>query len=258
MSLSLAIVSLLAAQSLESQIVAPNDNPVSGVVDYSITTRSPVIGGDYVITTHDGDNEIFGFSFENKGTNAIIPSPYQIGEGPERQYEWSFEGRSRQDIQMHVTDVPDSSLSNLMESYIYLFPRNNLPAIQWPEANNPDQSQFKVILPTGEAVVFDTHSKMIVGGVMKETRAIDQNPNRFNRKFADLSYSGTGVMVRLDKRGNDPRLRNTATITFGTKKCVLPSSLLFNQDESSAVQFLFPTDEGFNTLLKNKCRFSFL
>jgi hypothetical protein len=252
-----AQVTSVPALPLEAQVISPNDNPVGGAIDYDVFSQSSP-SGNYSLLRHEGSQLLIGFSFENDGPNRIIPTPYQIGEGPQRMFDFTFYGQSRQDIQMHITDVPDEFLSRLMESYIYLFPRKNLPAIIWPARNAADQSKFTVVLSTGESVIFDTQTKMMAGGVMSETRQIDLNPDRFSRKFAGINYTGTGVMVRLDKRGNDPRLNNTATITFGAKKCVLPASLMFNQDETSTVQFLFPTDEGFNTLLKNKCHFSFL
>lgn len=141
-----------------------------------------------------------------------------------------------------------------MESYIYLFPRKVLPALEWIES--PGQAaRMRVTLPTGETVDFDGATHEILGGALKETAPIDLGTDRFKRKFARLHYSGDGVMIRVDKRGGDPRLGTLATITRGTQSCKVSSSLLFNQDKTSEVEFLFPTDTEFSQFLIKKCGF---
>jgi hypothetical protein len=115
--------------------------------------------------------------------------------------------------------------------------------------------ELKVTLPNGEEIVFDAKTKEILRGVFRETAPLDQNPDRFSRKFASLEYTGTGTLIRVNRRGGDPRLGTTATLTQGKRTCKIPSSLLFDQDPSSDVNFLFPTDDGLNTLMMKKCGF---
>ena len=156
---------------------------------------------------------------------------------------------------MTIVDVPTELLSHHMNSYFYFFPRRVLPAIQWPHDGS---TTFKVVLPTTETVEFSTLSGQITGGVLKETAPIDLGPDRFKRKFAGIQYTGTGVYIRVDKRGADPRLGTTATVYQGSKTCKVASAKLFDQNEESSVLFQFATDEAFNEFLKKTCKMTFM
>ncbi len=215
---------------------------------------SPSTGGTYSLKIEDSGGSVVGFSFTNEGANRIIPRRSEPGAGPDRTFSFSFQSRARQNIYFSVTDAPNEYLSQLMESYIYLFPRKVLPALEWIESPG-QQARMKITLPTGETVDFDGTTHEILGGVLSETAPIDLGADRFKRKFARLQYSGDGVMIRVDKRGGDPRLGTLATITRGTRSCKVSSSLLFNQDGTSEVEFLFPTDSEFNEFLIKKCGF---
>lgn len=239
----------------ESLILAPEQDAVGDSTAGDTNTRSPIVG-DYEVASLDANHAVVGFNFVNQGGNATLPvAELGIGMGPDRNFEMEFRNRARQDIQFHITDIPTEYLSQRMESYFYFFPRLNLPAIQWLSA---DAKTFTVTLPTGESVIFDAQSKVIVGGVLRETSPVDLGPDRFKRKFAGIEYTGTGLYFRVDKRGNDPRLGTIATVYQGNKTCKIPASELFNQGEHSNVEFLFPTDAEFNVLLKKKCQMSFL
>lgn len=238
----------------ESEVTAPLDVPVSSRINYHLFDRARGGSYDYTVTLNELNQSVVGFSFSNLGTNRVVPKPAEIGEGPQRDWSFEFDERARQDIQLQVTDVPNSNLSQLMESYFYFFPRVNLPAIQWPAPDSPEQGVFTVVLPTGEKVLFNTQSKEVVSGVLTETRPIDLRADRFSRQFAGIKYSGTGVMIRVDKRGADPRLKNTALISKGAKTCKVPTTELFNQDVTSRVEFIFPTDGEFNEFLKKRCQ----
>jgi hypothetical protein len=215
---------------------------------------SPSTGGAYTISVHERTQTVVGFQFANTGANRIIPRESVPGFGPDRTFNFRFESRARQNIFFSVTDAPSEYLSQLMESYIFLFPRKVLPAVEWI-ASPGQKSAMVVTLTTGEKVEFDGATREILSGALEETGPIDLNPDRFKRKFAKIRYRGTGVSLRVDKRGGDPRLGTTATITKGTQTCKIPSSLLFNPDESSEVEFLFPTDPEFHQFLIKKCGF---
>jgi len=239
-----------SVSSAPDQANAPNQ---VGGLDYQSASR--ITHGDYDVTYGNEKDDIQGFSFANHGPNSVVTIATRgIGMGPERDFEFAFPARARQDIKMIVTDVPTEFLSQRMESYFYFFPRKVLPSIQWPKDGT---SIFTVTLPTGESVQFNTVSKEMVGGVLKETAPIDLGPDRFKRKFAAVEYTGTGVYVRVDKRGADPRLGTMAVIHQGTKTCKVASAKLFDQDPSSAVLFKFSTDEAFNEFLKKTCHMSF-
>ena len=237
-----------------SKVLPPVADGVSPVVAGDQVIRSSPFG-DFMITESETTGHILGFNLSNTGPNRIIPVPAtEIGTGPDREYQFRFQSRARQDIYFSVTDTPDEFLSNRMESYLYLFPRHNIPAIELIE-NGAKGEELKVTLPNGEEIVFDAKTKEILRGVFRETAPLDQNPDRFKRKFAALEYSGSGTLIRVNRRGGDPRLGTTAVVTQGKKACKIPSSLLFDQNPRSDVNFLFPTDEGFNALLLKKCGF---
>lgn len=200
-----------------------------------------------------------GFSVFNGGANPIIPRKAGIGTGPDREYSFEFPQRARQDIHFAVTDTPTEKLSERMESYFYVFPRKLVPSIQQID----EGKRLQVTLPTGETVVFDSATKEVAGGVLKENAPIDLGPDRFKRKFADVSYTGKGVMIRVDKRGADPRLGTIATITTGSpdpgckgaacSTCRVESTKLWEQ--GGEVHFKFATDSEFDAFLKTNCKF---
>jgi hypothetical protein len=135
-----------------------------------------------------------------------------------------------------------------MESYFVFFPRKVVPAIESID------DKFIVTLTTEEKIEFDRTTKEIVGGVLTENAPIDLGPDRFKRKFASLSYIGSGLMIRVNKRGADPRLGSQiAEISKLGKVCKVPVNKLWDQTEK--VNFLFPTDESFNQFLKIQCGF---
>ncbi|MBU6152948.1 MAG: hypothetical protein KGP28_01485 [Bdellovibrionales bacterium] len=237
-----------------SRVLPPITDRVSPVVAGDQVMRSSPFG-DFIITESETTGHILGFSFNNIGPNRIIPVPAtEIGSGPDREYQFRFQSRARQDIYFSVTDTPDEFLSNRMESYLYLFPRHNIPAIELIE-NGAKGEELKVTLQNGEEMAFDAKTKEILRGVFREIAPLDQNPDRFKRKFATLEYTGSGTLIRVNRRGGDPRLGTTAVVTQGKKTCKIPSSLLFDQNPNSDVNFLFPTDEEFNVLLLKKCGF---
>ncbi len=259
-----ALVLTLGSSASFAQTLPPEAevrSPLMDAVTHSVagdTSSQGAQAGDYELTVQDADKQVVGFNFTNTGGNRVVPPKERgIGMGPDRQFSFVFPRGARQDIHLELTDIPNEFLSQMMESYFYFFPRTNLPAIIWPAADASDQT-VQVILPTGEMVKFDPVSKQMTGGVLAETAPIDLNPNRFNRKFAAIAYSGTGVVVRVDTRGADPRLGTVATVQKGAQTCKVPSKLLFNQDPESDVEFLFATDADFNAFLIKQCKMSFL
>lgn len=200
-----------------------------------------------------------GFNVFNGGVNRIVPKKSGIGTGPEREYRFDFPQRARQDIHFAITDTPTDKLSERMESYFYVFPRKLVPSIQTAD----DGKKLQVTLPTGETVSFDAATKEIVDGVLTEGAPIDLGPDRFKRNFADVSYTGKGVMIRVDKRGADPRLGTVATITTGSpdggckgppcSACRVDSTRLWEQ--GGEVHFKFATDAEFAAFLRANCKF---
>jgi hypothetical protein len=212
----------------------------------------------------DRQSQIVGFEFSNRGGNRILPPRYDIGKNLlfTRDFQFRFDDRARQDIQLFISDWAPSRdkqfrLSGLMNSVLHFFPRNYLPAILGSDA------RYVVTLPTGEQVEFDAKTREILGGVFSET-AVDLNPDRAARKFPGVNYVGKGVVVRANARGTDPRIGNRATITTGTpasdcdkgaacSQCEVPSKELWHQN--GAVRFRFSTDQEFDRYLSSRCGF---
>jgi hypothetical protein len=212
----------------------------------------------------DRQSQIVGFEFSNRGGNRILPPRYDIGKNLlfTRDFQFRFDDRARQDIQLFISDWAPSRdkqfrLSEIMNSVFHFFPRNYLPAILGSEA------RYVVTLPTGEQVEFDAKTREVLGGVFSET-AVDLNPDRAARKFPSVNYLGKGVVVRANARGTDPRIGSMATITTGTptpdcdkgaacNQCQVPSKELWHQN--GAVRFKFSTDQEFDRYLLARCGF---
>jgi hypothetical protein len=234
-----------------ARVSEPETNRVSRSTSGDVSART-ITPGDFTVFQHDSDRKIYGFSVFYEGVNSIIPvATTCFGCGPDREYHFEFRNRARQDIHLSITDSPTEYLSHRMESYFYLFPRTVLPAAAVIE----EKGVIRVTLPTGETVDCDLKNKTIVGGALVETAPIDLNPDRFQRKFAQVNYVGSGLLIRVNRRGGDPRLGTVATLTRGKRSCKVPSKLLFNQDGTSDVEFLFPTDAEFNEFLLKQCGF---
>jgi hypothetical protein len=235
-----------------------------GAINYEVTNvTTKELPFQYVFDMKR--EEIIGFIITNNGSPRV--NPYAVNfpgsQKPERGYKFEFEQRAKQAIHLEIFETanPAGRISHwFMHSAIYFFPRKILPAIEYIEA----ESIFKVTLPTNEVVNFGSVTKEIVSGVLQETAVMDNNPNRFSRKFAKINYSGNGVMVRIDQRGGTPesefvfetRLKKFATITYKDKTCKVSAPKLWNQkgagDETA--YFLFPSDEEFaQKILIDEC-----
>lgn len=267
-----------AAPKIAQQPIKPDPLPESVVAPPAIDLASARLKYDTVVfgrTSHspassgwqyrvNRNDQIVGFEFSNRGGNRILPNRYDIGKNHlfTRDFQFRFDDRARQDIHLAVTDWAPSAnrqfrLSELMNTIMHLFPRNYLPAITGLDG------RYIVTLPTGEQIEFDALTREIVGGVFSEA-PVDLTPNRAARKFPAVSYSGKGVVVRVNARGADPRLGTTATITTGSPtancpkgkkcdQCQVPSRELWTQN--GAIRFKFSSDADFDQYLRSRCGF---
>lgn len=196
--------------------------------------------------TFSGDREPGLMSFYNRGPNRIV-SP---GESRSRQWSFHYESNARQDLGIWISDSPNSTVSQTQESFLMLFPRKSLPHLR------VSGNRQIVTLPTGETVTYNKTTKEVVGGVFTEDGPLPSGGRSLNP--AKVSYHGTGVMVRVDSRGTDPRLQKngSATVTKQGRTCKVPVKDLWpDQSNNSAAHFRFPTDTAFDSYLKNKCGF---
>ena len=252
----------------ESIVAVPAVDTVSAQLKYDTvvfgrTSDAPSPSGwQYRVNR---SNEIVGFEFSNHGGNRILPNRYDIRKNLffGRDFQFRFDDRARQDIHLAVTDWAPSAdrqfrLSELMNTIMYFFPRNYLPAITSLDG------RYVVTIPTGEQIQFDALTREVAGGVFFEA-PVDLTPNRAARKFPAVNYTGKGVVVRVNARGADPRLGTTATITTGSPRgdcpkgtncdqCQVPSRELWSQ--SGAVRFKFSTDAAFDRYLRSQCGLS--
>jgi hypothetical protein len=242
--LALLFVSNSALAQPESVI-----EPITQELILSETVPSGSYLDQYSVNTDD-HGKIVGFSVTNEGVNRIIPKPSEIGAGPDRTFAFDMPDRARQGILLRVTDVPSDKLSEMMESYFTIFPRLVVPAIKVVE------NKIIVTLPNREEMILSADSKEIIDGVFKEGAPIDLGPDRFKRKFADLSYTGKGLVLRADRRGEDPRIgaQRIAIATYQGKTCKIPVTKLWEQND--AVHFLFHSDADFFAFIKANCGFS--
>lgn len=185
-----------------------------------------------------------GFEFRMRGPNEMAGDPLDPAEKVERNWSFVSTDNSRRETYLWITDDAGSGyLSQLMETIILIVPRKSRPAIE------AVGDELHVTLTTGEKVVYDKKTKLIKSGVLKEGK-VDLNPNRFNRKFAPIQYGGTGISIRVDKRGEDPRLiPGNAVVTQNGKTCQVPAKELWTPDSD----FRYADDKKLVEFLNRKC-----
>jgi hypothetical protein len=229
--------------------------------DTVVSQRGALIaGGEGWRYRKNQRGEVVGFEFSNRGGNRILPERYDIARNHHftRDFQFRFDERVRQDIHVAITDWAPSRdrqfrLSGLMNSVLLFFPRIFVPAIAADGANSV------VTLPTGEKVDFDAKTHEIVSGVFAEAPVALDAP-----RFPAVEYLGSGVIVRANSRGTDPRIATMATITTGSPdpncakgqschQCRVPAGELWEQ--KGALRFKFPTDEEFDRYLRVRCGF---
>lgn len=210
---------------------------------------------------------VSGFTLINKYSKTVNPHGSQeVGvEGASRTFNFTFDGRSRQDMFLSIRD--DASLTGLdssdtlMKSIIFI-PRKIFPYVDMNSSGN-ECCQTKVFLPTGEMVIFDQLSKEILSGVLKEL-PIDREVSRHTRKFARVSYTGRGITIEASRRGGSPEYTykvpfnsneniKQAIIKHQGKVCKVSKSVIWegtNSDQS--VYFKYNTDQEFLDEVINK------
>ncbi len=205
------------------------------------------------------------FGIENTGDNAIVDAtknPYS-----QRIFNFEYLEQARQNIQLQVDDIPNETVSHGMHSIFMFFPRKVLPLAEF------SGNELVVTLPNEEQMIFNSESKEIIGGVFTEGPIDYKAKDRFTRHYADLSYQGKGIVLRVNARGQSPELgqfENTKIdMNYGIKgsaevlimngatgqRCRRPKSDFWEPIDVSPIQFKFPTDEEFDQYLKAKCGF---
>lgn len=201
------------------------------------------------------------FSFVNVGTNKIVKH-----SSTSRAFNFEYPEHARQNIAMQIDDTPNEISSQDMHSVFMFFPRKQLPVLEQLD------NTLEVTISTGEKMIFNKDSKEIIGGVFEEG-AVDISSDRTKRQYPDLKYTGRGVVLRVNARGQSPQLGefekvkidmefgNTGSaevlIINGTtgQKCRRPKIDFWDALDVAPIEFKFATDEEFEIYLQNKCGF---
>lgn len=201
------------------------------------------------------------FSFVNVGNNRIVKR-----SNNSRTFHFEYPEHARQNIAMEIDDAPNAKVSHTMHSYFMVFPRTQLPVLEQLEGT------MVVTLANGEKLTFDKETKEIIDGVYEEG-PLDTNANFAERSYPDLKYTGRGISLRVNARGQSPQLSQTEKEqidkSFGNKgskdvliingitkqRCVRPKSDFWDAIDVSPIEFKFSTDEAFDVYLQNNCGF---
>ena len=109
---------------------------------------------------------------------------------------------------------------------------------------------LEVLLPTGEPVCFDATTHEVTGGVLRETGPIDTRKNRHRRRFAAVEYTGGGIWLRANQRGQSPEKARVwgrerrVGIEYDGEVCRVPRRRVWEQ-ETGWFDLRFETDGAF-------------
>lgn len=173
----------------------------------------------------------------NVGPNDIIDNIPEGFEYPNRSWEFVTGDSSRRDTWLWISDDPGTGrTSDFMESAVMLLPRTYRTHI----AMSGDE--LVVTLTTGEVVRFHKKYKTITEGILRE-EPLDTNPDRDARNFARFTYEGSGVILRSNARGADPRLAKFVLVTRpGLPDCRVPASVFWTQEDWPKFRFVRDED----------------
>lgn len=222
--------------------------------------------GEMSVSRGSASPETFtdGFSIQNIGDNRIVQSTKF--KNSERVFHFDYLEQARQNLSFEVDDAPNEYVSHTMHSHFMLFPRKNLPVVE------ELAETINVTLPTGEKIVFNKESKEIVEGVFIEG-PVDTSPDRFKRIYPDLKYTGKGVILRANARGQSPQLGQYENmkidLDYGLRgavdvliingstgqRCRRPKKDFWEPIDITPVEFKFSNDEDFDHYLKKNCGF---
>lgn len=196
------------------------------------------------------------FSFDNLGGNKIVRG--HSSKVAQRNFSFDYNEQARQNLSMMVDDISGTRVSQAMHSIFMFFPRKNLFLVEQLSGT------VDVTLPTGEKVSFQKDSKEIVSGVLTE--------GPLGPHFPDLRYTGKGIILRANARGESPELgegEGKIDLEHGLKgsedallingatgqKCRRPKTDFWDALDVIPIEFKFATDEAFDKYLKENCGF---
>lgn len=201
---------------------------------------------EYYSNTFIGDeheNEFFySFSLMNMGSNDIVTTTATGIDFAYRDFDFVTDDHSRRDTFLWITDYNGSGrISDMFETLMVFLPRENQMNVE------ETATDLLVTLVTGEKVVFSKTARTIKSGVLREL-PMDWNPNRTDRKFAGMTYSGKGLVIRSDARGSDPRLtKHVQILKKGLAPCTTYTKHFWTEDEYPSFRFI-TDDEAYKKI----------
>lgn len=204
--------------------------------------------------------------------------------GQERSYQIENTQQSSKLLYIDITDTPTEFLSHNMHSHIYLFPRKHLFQAK------PEVDDIRITLPNDELFFLNKKLPSISGGVFQECSSIHMGKDitRHKRHWPQIKYSGKGLVIRVNARGQFPELSNWnktkisnlsenspfeegfdclgnighigaegVYIYNGTTEqhCIGKKSEFWSKTPEGGFIFKFDTDEKLDEYLKEKCGF---
>lgn len=238
------------------QVSAP---PLSDTLNKTVAICTHTSSESRTVSYCINENEIRRFDIRNEGSPKINPQ----GHGAFRTYSFIAPESARQDLSLEIEESGCTKGSECNDSewtmgtILLFFPRKTIPSIR--KLPNGD---LETTLPTDEKVTFDGKTGEISGGVLSENAPMDYSTNRHSRKFCNIGYSGKGILVRSDQRGDNTRSsvvwgqKKMATITWGKKICKVSPAEIWEQKEGSGNPCRFGTDASFYSMLNKKCNWN--
>ena len=251
---SLILASIISSSAFATTIV-PFERDEARIERYNYITSRNDESNVYRTAYGADDAEVLyrrGFSVTNFGPNDIIPTePNDTFEYPTRDFFFATDDGAKRDTYLWISDyVGSGRTSDYFETMLVFLPRVGQMHVEEGDVN------LSVTLTTGEEMLIFKKYKTLNGGVMSE-RPVDLNPNRAQRKYADITYSGKGVMLRSDAKGADPRLAPFVYVMKkGLPECKVPGPVFWTQD--GYPKFKFTRDEDAYAVIKEKCGANYL
>lgn len=240
------ILLLLPIMSQAMSSSFERDIPRIHAYDYVTSRQSDIIiwrfGGDK-------DRNLYsrGFNINNYGPNHIISEPPTDWlDTPTREFYFQTDDMARRDTYLWVTDYNGSGRTSDFFESVFVF----LPRIV-PMTVEEIGENFIVNLTTTEKVQFFKKYRTLDSNILTEG-PVDLNPNRSERKFAEINYHGTGLVIRSNARGADPRLAKTVQILKDDlKPCIVDGSVFWTQEDHP--KFKFVQDEEAYKVIEKHC-----
>lgn len=251
----LAISSAAFAEFDETKIQEPTKNSNEEKLSPVICRSKENIPWDICSSMINENLEVpKSFKLMNAGINRTVP---QSGNIVGREFILMFQDLARSDLGLLVWDIPDEDTSHGHLKLMMFFPREILPAIQLDQ----NKQNVTVTLPNREEVIFNSETKEIIGGVLKEE---PMTQDQYGNAVSPLvTYTGPGVVIEAHRLNEYPvgAINNIAVIKKrGFPSCQVPVKELWYTDNSKRGNVYFNkkfiTDKAFDEFLKSRCKFS--